>query len=166
MRKPTLQDYVDADSPLGLSTVLADLCTAEAATLHTPIHNLSVMLAGPMPASPAALLSSNAFKGLLKHLSRRFKVIIIDGPPVLGLADSPRMAAAARQTVFIVESERASVTDVRAALQRLVEAGAKVVGAVLTKFDLARSGSRANLYVRSEEHTSELQSRQYLVCRL
>src|SRR5258707_7644706 len=27
-------------------------------------------------------------------------------------------------------------------------------------------GSRAGAYVRSEEHTSELQSRQYLVCRL
>src|SRR3712207_9172682 len=30
----------------------------------------------------------------------------------------------------------------------------------------ATSGKRAKVAVRSEEHTSELQSRQYLVCRL
>src|SRR3712207_8333230 len=29
-----------------------------------------------------------------------------------------------------------------------------------------RPGWRAKMFVRSEEHTSELQSRQYLVCRL
>src|SRR3712207_7547080 len=32
--------------------------------------------------------------------------------------------------------------------------------------DLSTSFSSVNFFVRSEEHTSELQSRQYLVCRL
>src|SRR3712207_7731719 len=37
---------------------------------------------------------------------------------------------------------------------------------VLTGFELDGSYSVLNRRIRSEEHTSELQSRQYLVCRL
>jgi polysaccharide biosynthesis transport protein len=147
MRKPSIDDFFDLDSPLGLSTVLADLCTPEAATLHTAIPGLSVMFAGPMPPSAAALLSGTHFKALLKHLAGRFEVIIIDAPPVYGLADSPRMAASAKETVFVVETDRAKFPEVRAALRRLVEARASVAGAILTKFDLTKS--RSNLYVYS-----------------
>jgi capsular exopolysaccharide synthesis family protein len=146
MRKPTIQNYVGMDSPLGLSTLLADLCTDEAATLQTDIPDLSVILAGPMPPSPAALLSNARFTALIKRLSRRFKIIVIDAPPIMGLADTPRMAAAARQTVLVVESDRARLPDVRGALQRLVDARANVVGAVLTKFSMSPS-SQSQMYV-------------------
>lgn len=147
MRKPTLHDHVGMDSPLGLSTVLADLCSDEAAILQTYTPELSVMLAGPMPPSPAALLSNGAFNALIKRLSRRFKIIVIDAPPIMGLADTPRMAAAARQTVLVVEAGRASLPNVRGALQRLVDARANVVGAVLTKFSMNRSASQSQMYV-------------------
>src|SRR3712207_7586221 len=40
----------------------------------------------------------------------------------------------------------------------------RVLGHALSRADLLASGSRRRC--RSEEHTSELQSRQYLVCRL
>ena len=159
MRKPSIDDFFEVDSPLGLSTVLADLCTPEAATLYTAIPDLSVMLAGPMPASPAALLSGTRFKALLKHLSQKFEVIIIDAPPVYGLADSPRMAASVKQTVLVLESDRARRTEVRAALRRLVEARARVAGAVLTKFDLTKS--RTNLYVyeyRGQRQRAQLEA--------
>ena len=118
-----------------------------------------MMLAGPMPASPAALLSGTRFKALLKHLSQKFEVIIIDAPPVYGLADSPRMAASVKQTVLVLESDRAKRTEVRAALRRLVEARARVAGAVLTKFDLTKS--RTNLYVyeyRGQRQRAQLEA--------
>jgi hypothetical protein len=57
------------------------------------------------------------------------------------------MAASAKQTVFVVETDRAKFPEVRAALRRLVEARASVAGAILTKFDLTKS--RSNMYVYS-----------------
>jgi succinoglycan biosynthesis transport protein ExoP len=97
---------------------------------------------------------------MLKGLTRSFDTVIIDAPPVFGLADSPRLAAAANSTVFIVEAERAKIANARAALRRLVEANANVIGAVLTKFDVRRaSGSSGNLYVyeyRSNEPREQL----------
>jgi Mrp family chromosome partitioning ATPase len=100
-----------------------------------------------MPPSPAALLSNGSFNALIKRLSRRFRIIVIDAPPIMGLADTPRMAAAARQTVLVVEADRANLPNVRGALQRMVDARANVVGAVLTKFSMNRSSSQSQMYV-------------------
>jgi Mrp family chromosome partitioning ATPase len=104
------------------------------------------MLAGPTPASPAALLSGKEFKLLLRQLGEIYDLIIIDGPPVLGLADAPRMAAVVQNTVFIVEAGRTKIEEVRGTLSRLVQSRAKLAGIVLTKFDPFQSSS-SNLYV-------------------
>jgi len=41
---------------------------------------------------------------LLKRLRAEFDIIIIDGPPTLGLADAPLLASAANHVMFVVES--------------------------------------------------------------
>jgi succinoglycan biosynthesis transport protein ExoP len=160
MRKPSVHNYVDATSALGLSTVLADLSTPEAAIARTSTPGLSVMLAGPSPASPAALLSGKQLKQLLTYLSKQYDVIIFDAPPVFGLADAPRIAAAAQRTVFVVEAGRAKIGDVRGAIHRLMESRAKFAGIVLTKFDVNRSGSPSTLYLYEygERRTKRLES--------
>src|SRR3712207_8035975 len=69
-------------------------------------------------------------------------------------------------------SNRAKAGD-RRARQRLIEKNLRLVVSVAKKYrgyglpfeDLIQEGN-IGLMKRSEEHTSELQSRQYLVCRL
>src|SRR3712207_8513740 len=69
-------------------------------------------------------------------------------------------------------ADRLAGTAVEAFVHLVDEAGAGDVEAALAdslhQVDAAarRGGFHARLEVRSEEHTSELQSRQYLVCRL
>src|SRR3712207_7065949 len=67
---------------------------------------------------------------------------------------------------------RASLTASRPRFDNALCGGTKIeIGAAIVRFKYAspsrtrRSGSGA-AWNRSEEHTSELQSRQYLVCRL
>src|SRR3712207_7292250 len=68
-----------------------------------------------------------------------------------------------RSTVeeFLAVGDRGSAEALRVGPRRRVGAvrGGRVVGGAAT-------GARPGRGVRSEEHTSELQSRQYLVCRL
>src|SRR3712207_8089467 len=77
--------------------------------------------------------------------------------PRVGFSETHRMAAAE----LVVEHDRAPGSrQVRQGLEAVVrEAGASVQR---QHGELARRRVRG----RSEEHTSELQSRQYLVCRL
>jgi succinoglycan biosynthesis transport protein ExoP len=59
---------------------------------------------------------------------------------VLGLADAPAIASIANATVFVIEANRASRGKTKAAIRRLLSARAKILGAVLTKFDAKRIG--------------------------
>jgi Mrp family chromosome partitioning ATPase len=97
-----------------------------------------------MPESPAALLSGPELQATLKQLATSFDMVIVDAPPVFGLADAPRIAVAANSTVFVVETDRARLPQVRGALARLAETQANIAGIVLTKFDPGGTRSRTN----------------------
>jgi len=58
---------------------------------------------------------------------------VIDGPPTLGLADAPLLAAAAGEVLFVVESAKTRTRAAIEALNRLEATGTHVLGAVLTK---------------------------------
>src|ERR1035437_3486529 len=70
-------------------------------------------------------------------------------------------------------AEKVTDKDIRGAADQLVTTGMKDAGYVYVNIDDTWEAERdangvlhTNAKFRSEEHTSELQSRQYLVCRL
>jgi succinoglycan biosynthesis transport protein ExoP len=158
MRRPSLNRYFEVDAAAGLSTVLAKLCPASSAVLETSVPNLFLMPSGPVPPSAAALLAGNRFGTVLRQLGRSFSTIIIDAPPVFGLADAPRLAAAAHSVVFVVEADRTKLSNVRMALRRLIDARANLIGAVLTKMDVNRAGSSMYVYEYGSDNRRELLS--------
>jgi succinoglycan biosynthesis transport protein ExoP len=94
-----------------------------------------VLLSGQIPPNPAELLSTGALSDILKAASQMFDHVIVDCPPVLGLADAPLIARAAEGTIFVVESGRTRASQAREAIRRLVGVKAHVLGAVLTKLN-------------------------------
>ena len=65
--------------------------------------------------------------------------MVIDGPPTLGLADAPLLAAAAGSALFVVESGKTRTRAAIEALNRLEATGAHILGATLTKSDGKRA---------------------------
>jgi len=65
---------------------------------------------------------------------------VIDGPPVLGLADAPLLAGAVDGVVFLVDTSQSHRGRARAALRRLEGARGKVLGVVLTMFNPRAAG--------------------------
>jgi Mrp family chromosome partitioning ATPase len=61
-------------------------------------------------------------------------MVIVDGPPVLGLADAPLLAGVCRATLLVVESGKTRTRAAVEAIARLKNAGGNIVGAVLTKY--------------------------------
>jgi len=61
--------------------------------------------------------------------------VILDGPPVMGLADAPLIASVASGAILTIEAGRTSRAQARAAIKRLRLGNARIFGAVLTKFD-------------------------------
>ena len=140
MRKPSMHRLIQARSDLGLSNLLAREAQLEAAVQVTDFPNLSFVSSGPLPPSPTELLSGATLPELLERASGLYDLVVIDGPPVLGLADAILYAVVVGGTVYVVEAGRGKNGQGKAALRRLLSSGARVMGAVLTKFDPRQTG--------------------------
>ena len=77
---------------------------------------------------------------LMAMAAEEFDVVIVDAPPVAGLADAPLLASMAIGTLLVVEANRTHRRAVAAGLKRLLFARAEIVGAVFNKFDAKQAG--------------------------
>ena len=76
---------------------------------------------------------------LITRLLEQFDHVVIDSPPVMGLADAPLICSQVEGVIYAVESHGIRSSIVRTALNRLCSAHARVLGAVLTKFEARRN---------------------------
>jgi len=158
MRHPSLHKALGVDNSRGLSNYLSSDVPALGVVRPTEVPNLFVIPAGPMPPNPVELLSGPKFLTLLGQLGGRFSPVIVDSPPVLGLADSIVLGDQVGSVLFVVSSGTTRKAHARAALKRLRQANVEPLGAIMTKLDL-RDGmygyESAYYYYRS---TSDVQA--------
>lgn len=140
MRSPSVHHLGGVGHDRGLSNFLAG--QDDLATLTFPMDDLgfTAMTAGPIPPNAAELLTGNRLSLLLARLLETYDHVIIDSPPVMGLADAPLIASRVEGVVYAVESHGIRSSMVKTALSRLAATNANVIGGVLTKFE-ARKGS-------------------------
>jgi capsular exopolysaccharide synthesis family protein len=146
LRRPSLHRQFARPNEEGLSTLLTSARPLAELAVPSGLDNLALVLAGPIPPSPTELLSTNRIDEVLREAAKAFDVVVIDSPPVLGLADSPLMAALADGVVFVVEADRSRRGALKASLRRLRAMRPMILGAVLTKFDPLKTGNRYSEY--------------------
>ncbi|HEX5775075.1 MAG TPA: polysaccharide biosynthesis tyrosine autokinase, partial [Caulobacteraceae bacterium] len=140
LRNPSLHRMLGRDNSRGLSNLLTGGERIEEVVQPTPEPNLSFIPCGPLPPNPAELLGSEQLRGVLSEASSLYDLVMLDGPPILGLADAAILANAASGVLLVVAAHETKRGPARAALRRLKSgAGGKILGAVLTKLDLKRS---------------------------
>ncbi len=140
LRNPSQHREVGIDNTRGLSNVLAG-AMAWREVVHNPADGgPAVMTCGPLPPNPAELLAGPRLATLLEEARTEFDVVILDAPPVLGLADAPLLGHLAAGTVLVIEAGATRLDHVRDALKRLAVSRTRVVGAVLTKLDTRHAG--------------------------
>jgi capsular exopolysaccharide synthesis family protein len=140
MRNPSLHKTFGRPLGAGLSNLLSGNGKLTDFIQDTETPNLSLLMAGKIPPNPAELLSGDAIIRLIGEAAKQFDHVIVDGPPVLGLADAPLLSRAVEATVVVIESGRTAAPQAKHAVDRLLAVRARVVGAVLTKFDVRRAG--------------------------
>lgn len=134
MRSPSVHAFVGGENKIGLSNFLAGENDWRQMLQPTPTKGLQIMPAGPTPPSAAELLSSDRMLMLVRQMAEHFDHIVIDSPPILGLADAPLLSRAVEGVVVVVEAEGVPARGINAALDRLRAGHAHLYGAVLTKF--------------------------------
>jgi succinoglycan biosynthesis transport protein ExoP len=140
LRKPSLHKRLNVDNGMGLSEYLAGETDGPEMFKPTTQANLTVVTSGATPSNPAELLAAARFRSLLTVAAHTFDQVIIDGPPLLGLADVPIIANAADGTLIAIEAGRARIGVLRGAMKRLFAVRARVTGALLVKYDPKAAG--------------------------
>lgn len=140
MRAASLHRILARDNGAGLSNLLASGSEMSIALQPTSYPSLTFLAAGPSPPNPAELLGSRKMRAFLEAVRGEFDLVVIDGPPVMGLADAPQLASLVKGTVMVVESGRTNREMAKGAIRRLRMTHARLLGAIMTKFDLHKAG--------------------------
>jgi capsular exopolysaccharide synthesis family protein len=141
LRKPSLHRALQLDNQVGLTHYLAG-GGAQPVDIAKPTHipNLFVIPSGPLPPNPAELLSSARMVELLGLAAGKFDQVILDSPPLLGLADALIIGNLCEGTLLTVEMGATPRGYAQGALKRLRGTRVHVLGAILTKLE-AQAGA-------------------------
>jgi capsular exopolysaccharide synthesis family protein len=141
LRRPSVHKTLGIANKVGLSSLLVGQSSVHEAVVQSEHDGLNVLPAGPIPPSPAELLSSPRMAALLEQFDQAYDLVVIDSAPILGLADSTELAALADGVMVVVEADRGRGGQLRNALRRLRGSNPVILGAVLTKFDPKAAGN-------------------------
>ena len=138
LRKPSFRGPSSQSD--GLSNLLAGGDNLEECIHPTSSEGLFLLPAGKIPPNPAELLAAGRMSKVLDKVTKMFDYVVIDGPPVLGLADAPLLSSQCEGTLMVVEAGAIRRTAALNAVNRLRAADANIVGGILTKFNATKSG--------------------------
>lgn len=139
LRKPRLHRIFNTDNSIGLSNLLSNVVRqGDVVSIfrNTGNPNVTFLPAGTIPPNPADLLMSQRMALTLHFCAKKYDMVIIDAPPVMGLSDAPILSRHADATLLVVSSKQVTRKSVKTALNRLKNSGGNVVGAALSKFSV------------------------------
>jgi capsular exopolysaccharide synthesis family protein len=137
LRHPGCHRALRLPNERGVSTFLAG--QAELADLAQAVDGLglTVVPAGPVPPNPAPLIGSARLRDAIDGLADAYDFVVLDSPPVLPVADAVVLAREADGVVLVVKGHDTPRDLVRQARERLLQANAHMLGAVINNVDLA-----------------------------
>jgi capsular exopolysaccharide synthesis family protein len=140
LRHPSLREFFGPDEKPGLAEVLSGVVAAPQAIQQNGEYGFDIVPAGQMLSTPFSLLASPHMQEALRQLSEKYDMVIIDGPPILGLADAVLLARSVESVLVVVEANRLHRSEIEIALSRLPGSG--IIGTVVTKFNPKSAGAR------------------------
>src|SRR5580698_9230145 len=138
LRKPGIRRALNLTTgkEVGLSSYLAGVSTLDEATIpHPAINNLSALTTGPVPPSPADLLSSHRMRDAIEEVRGRFKFIVIDSPPIMAATDAVILSALTDGVLLVVRSGETPKEAFTRTRDLLAAVKCRLLGVVLNAVD-------------------------------
>jgi Mrp family chromosome partitioning ATPase len=153
LRRAGLSRLLSRDVSFTLRDFLQDRCTTK--DIIT-IEERSGVHFVPSAAADVSWTSHDLqrFFGLVEYLKNRFTIVILDLPPIVGLADTIRLAMAADSTMLVIRWGRTERQFVQFALDTLRSARVSTIGVILNDINLKalrRRGYRDHTVVYTDK---------------
>lgn len=132
LRKPSLHKVFGRERNPGVTDGLVNK-TAHVGS--TTIENLSIVTAGTKTINPTEMIESDACRRLVTGLKNKFDAVLLDAPPIMGLADSLILSQYADLLVVAVDIQKTNKDALKSAMNRLKRVNAPTVGVMVTKYE-------------------------------
>ena len=139
LRKPRVHREFNRPRSPGLTNRIANVETSsEENGSICPTHaaGLFIMPAGHTTPNPAEMLNSPRLAKVIESCRRVFDHIVIDAPPILGLADSLILSRQVDGVMLVVKAGETTRENFKISMKRLGQVQAPVLGVVLNAVDL------------------------------
>jgi capsular exopolysaccharide synthesis family protein len=130
MRRPRQHEIWEIPNNVGLSNVLEQTVSCHDA-IQNVMPGLDVLTAGTIPDNPVGLIDSGAMEDVLATLSHNYDQIIVDTPPILGIADTRMLGKMVDGFLFVIRPGVAQYGNVTAAKKLMESTGQKVLGIIV-----------------------------------
>ena len=138
MRKPGIRRALNmiSGNEKGLSSYLAGVTNLDEIVVpHPMISNLETITTGPVPPSPADLLSSRRMREAISELRLRFKFIVIDSPPVMAATDAVIVSSLTDGVLLVARSGETPKEAFTRTRDLLGAVKCRILGVVLNAVD-------------------------------
>ena len=122
----------------GLTDYLSGNAAFEQVLINTSMPNLHMVLSGPVPPNPTALLQNELFNQLLVNCREVYDYVIVDTPPLGLVTDASIIAHQCDGSILVVETDKIKRSAVRKIHNQLVHTGAEFLGVVLNKVNMKK----------------------------
>lgn len=133
LRRPRLHRLFGLPNVLGLTDVLRGEAQLSDVLLESRSLNTWVLPAGSRPSQPSEVLQSRKLRETLEQLRKSFDMIVLDCPPVLGLADCLAVVPHVDAVIMVVAADRSRRQAIREAQEQIQKVGGVVRGTVLNQ---------------------------------
>ncbi len=128
LRRPQVHHYLGLAATRGFSDLLAD-SGGDFSPFISKLGNLDVIVGGAVPANPLGLLASAQAREILARLRKEYRLIVLDSPPIVPIADSHVLAGLSDGVLIVVRARQTQCDLFRRAIESL--GSAHVLGVVL-----------------------------------
>jgi len=137
LRRPTQHVFWRVSNQVGLTNVVnQELSWQEA--VQNVMPNLDILTAGTIPDNPVTVLNSLSFGIAMMNLTKHYDQIILDTPPLVGLADTKILRNLVDGFLFVIRPGVASYSSISSAKKTLETYNFKVLGVVANGVDVTK----------------------------
>jgi len=140
LRRPRLGKLFGLQFATGLSDALLDEgsgnITLDSVIRPSTVPGLYLLPGGSEPANISKLLHSAHLDNLVERARAEYDFVLIDSPPMMGMADARLLSRNADGVILICRSGETSPEQLTEAKERLAEDGTPVIGTILNGCDL------------------------------
>jgi capsular exopolysaccharide synthesis family protein len=151
LRHPAVHDMFGATNNTGLSDVLAGVATVEDAVQQLGGMELYVLTAGSSVDKATDLLSSDPMRVLLRTLSEKFEVILLDSPAATVYSDAIAISPLVDGVIVVVEQARTTDNELRNLLASIMYVKANLAGLVVNRADRRARTTLTAVRTRTQE---------------